>query len=124
MPETETLTVTAAASAPLVINYILSSQVSIVTTVTGDARQYATVAIVNGSLTAWSASLTQLNNSQQLPYDIVAGQMTIKKGATFTLTIPTTSQAGSVFGQLTIVTPQNPDGQQYGIQVASWPLSS
>jgi hypothetical protein len=120
----DSMSVKAAAGAPLVINYILSSQVSIVTTVTGDARQYATVAIVNGSLTAWSASLTQLNNSQQLPYDIVAGQMTIKKGATVTLTIPTTSQAGSVFATLTIVTPQNPKGQDYSIQVATWPLSS
>ncbi len=115
---------TATAAAPLVLTFILSSQVSIVTTVTGDARQYANVAIQNGSITAWSASLTQLNNSQQLPYDIVAGQMTIKKGATFTLTVPTSSQQGFVFSQMTIVTPENPDGQQYGIQVASWPLSS
>ena len=115
---------TAIAAAPLVLSFVLSSQLSIVTTVTGDARQYATVAIQNGSLTAWSASLTQLNNSQQLPYDIVAGQMTIKKGATFTLTVPTAQQQGFVFAQMTVVTPQNPEGQSYGIQVATWPLSS
>jgi hypothetical protein len=112
------------AAAPLVITYVLSSQVSIVTTVTGDARQYANVAIQNGSLVAWSASLTQLNNAQQLPYDITAGQMTIKQGATFTMTVPTAQQAGFVFDQMTIVTPLNPSGQQYGIQVASWPLAS
>jgi hypothetical protein len=114
----------ATAAAPLVLTFVLSSQVSIVTTVTGDARQYANVAIMNGSLTAWSASLTQLNNSQQLSYDINAGLMTIKKGATFTLTVPTAQQQGFVFAQMTIVTPENPNGQPYGIQVATWPLSS
>lgn len=124
MSESMSFAAAAAAGAPLVINYILSSQVSITTTVTGDARQYATVAILNGSLTAWSTSLTQLSPTAELPYDIAAGQMTIKAGATFTLTIPTTLLPGSVFGQMTIVTPTNPKGQPVGITVASWPLTS
>jgi hypothetical protein len=55
---------------------------------------------------------------------MLPSQATVKKGATSTLTIPTTSQKGSVFAQMTIVTPQNPNSQDYAIQVAAWPLSS
>jgi hypothetical protein len=64
---------------------------------------------------------------ETLPYDasgMLPSQARVKKGATSTLTIPTTSQKGSVFAQMTIVTPQNPNSQDYAIQVAAWPLSS
>ena len=113
-----------AAASPLVISFVLSSQLSIVTTVTGDARQNATVALVNGSVTLWSTTLTQFTPTAEIPYDIVGGPLTIKKGGGFTLTIPTAGQAGSVVASLTVVTPTAPQGIPFNATVATWTLSS
>ena len=112
------------AAAPLVISYVLSSTVSIVTTVSGDARQYATVAIWNGSWMVWSATRTHAEPTATLPSDIILGSLTIKKGGTFNLQIPTTIQPGGITASLTLVTPNNPAGIPFNATVASWPLSS
>jgi hypothetical protein len=120
----EEFSATAAATGALAFTYVLSGPVSITTTVTGDARQYATVGIVNGSLTLWSTTLTQLSPTAEVPYDVVAGQLTIKQGGTFTLTIPTTIQQGQVAASLMIATPTTPKGQPFAAAVANWSLSS
>ena len=107
---------------PLIVTYPITASVSIVTTVTGDARQYANVAIVYGSLTTWSGTMTQLAPTITIPYDIVAGEITIKKEGSFTLTVPTSIQNGSVVASLTIES-----GTQtvpFTATVAIWPLSS
>lgn len=113
-----------AATGPLVITFLLSSTVSITTTVTGDARQHATVGIVNGSVTLWSATMTQFEPTATVPFDLIAGTLTIKKGGTFALQIPTTAQNGSVIANLTIATLNNPQGTPFTATVASWPLVS
>lgn len=120
----ESFSATAAASAPVVITYVLSSTVSIVTTVTGDARQYASVGILNGSLMLWSATMTQLEPTATIPYDIIAGTLIIKKGGTFTLQIPTTLQPGSMTANLTVATLNNPQGTPFTGVVAMWALTS
>jgi hypothetical protein len=113
-----------AASGPLVFTFVLSSTVSITTTVTGDSRQYATVAIVNGAVTLWSATTTQFANKVTIPFDLIAGPLTIKAGGGFVLQIPTAQQNGSVTAALTIATANNPDGTQFAAAIASWPLVS
>lgn len=113
-----------AVSGPLVFTFVLSSTVSITTAVTGDARQNATVAILNGSVTLWSATLTQFEPTATIPFDLIAGTLTIKKGGTFVLQIPTTLQNGTVIANLTIATLNNPQGTPFTATVASWPLVS
>ncbi|UIJ71026.1 hypothetical protein [Aurantimonas sp. HBX-1] len=124
MSHAEVFSAELAAASPLVINFVLSPQLTISTTVTGDARQNATVALVNGSVTLWSTTLTQFTPTATIPFDIVAGQLTIKKGGGFTLTVPTAGQAGSVVASLTVVTPTAPDGIPFNATVATWTLSS
>jgi hypothetical protein len=110
------------AAAPLTFTYVLTPEVSIVTTVSGDARQYANVSIFYGSLQLWSGAMTQLSPKIEIPYDIVAGSTTIKKGGGFTLTVPTAQQNGSVVADLVIVTPTST--VPFHATVASWPLTS
>ncbi len=109
---------------PLVFNFPISAQLSIQVSVSGDARQNATVSILNGSVVSWSTTLTQFSPTAELPYDIVAGDYTLKAGAGFVLTIPTTLQMGSVVARGTLVSPTQPDGQKFAVTVASWPLTS
>lgn len=113
-----------ATAGPLVITFILSSTVSITTTVTGDSRQYATVAIAFGSVTLWSSTLTQFDYTATIPNDLIAGPFTIKKGSSFVLQIPTTLQYGSIDATLTVASPLNPDGTPFAATIASWPLMS
>lgn len=120
----ETFSAELAASGPLVITFALSSTVSITTTVTGDARQNATVAIVNGAVTLWSATMTQFEPTATIPFDLIAGTLTIRKGGTFVLQIPTTAQNGTVIANLTVATLNNPQGTPFTATVASWPLVS
>ncbi len=110
------------AAGPLVFTFPITASVSIVTTVTGDSRQYASVAVVYGSMSLWSGTMTQLAPTITIPYDIVAGEITIKEGGLFTLTIPTSMQNGSVAANLMIksATQEVP----FTATVASWPLSS
>ena len=110
------------AAAPLVINYMMTSQVSIQTTVLGDARNIATVAIIYGSLTMWSTTLTQIAPNATTPYALVMGSVTVDAGAGFQLTIPTSVQNGNVMFDGTIVQGSNPP-TPYAAQVSSWPLS-
>lgn len=124
MSHAESFSAELAAASPLVINFVLSPQLIIATTVTGDARQNATVSLVNGSVTLWSTTLTQFTPTAEIPYDIVGGSLTIKKGGSFTLTIPTAGQAGSVVASLTVVTPTVPNGTPFNATVATWTLSS
>lgn len=112
------------AAANLKITYVLTSTVNIVTEVTGDARQNATVTIMNGSQPVWNATLTQGEPTATIGSNLILGSLTINGGGTFTLQIPTTTQPGSNAAALTLLTPNNPKGTPFNAQVASWPLSS
>jgi len=114
----------AAASAPMVISFILTSTVAIVTTVTGDARQYATVSIINGSVTMWSCTMTHLNPTAVISHDLVAGSIMIRTGGSFNLNIPAATYPGSVVANMMIVTESTPGGQAFGGPIATWPLAT
>lgn len=109
------------ASAPLTFGFPLG-QATINTTVMGDARNIAAVSIMFGSMAMYSVTLTQAFPTATIPYDMMIGNMTIQKGATFTLTVPLANQLGMVFFQATIVTPLST--QPFASPVASWSLTS
>jgi hypothetical protein len=115
--------VEAAAAAPLHFIYQMTPLVAIATTVSGDARQYAAVSIMCGSLNLWTCMLTQVAPVSKLPYDIVWGPLTIKAGGTFTLSIPTPVVSGTVLANLTIVSPTYPNGATFNATVAIWNLA-
>ena len=117
--QAQTLTLTG----PLSFTFYLTPQVSIVTTVTGDARNIANVQIMSGSIVAYSASMNQAAPQAVVGYDIVLGDTTIAKGSTFTLTIPTQQQLGNVVFSGKVSSGQNPPTPFTAI-VASWPLTS
>ncbi|OIN45261.1 hypothetical protein BLL37_31165 [Pseudomonas azotoformans] len=116
--------VAAFAAANLKITYVLTSTISIVTEVSGDARQNATVTIMNGSQQVWNATMTQAEPTATIGSNLIIGSVTIKAGGTFTLQIPTVTQPGSMTAALTLITPNNPGGIPFNAQVAQWPLSS
>lgn len=107
---------------PLVFDYILTPQVTIRTSVTGDARNIATVTIINGTVAVWAASMTQASPKAVTP-KLVMGDFTIEEGATFTLTVPSTIQNGNMFFDGVTASGSNPPTPFQAI-VAQWPLSS
>lgn len=109
-------------SSPLKFSYSITSEVSIDTTVSGDSRQNASVSIVYGSMTLWSGTMTQFDPEIKTPFEIKAGSITIEEGGTFTLTIPTSLQNGSVAANLMIKS--STSTVPFNALVASWPLSS
>lgn len=111
-----------AGAAPLVINYILTSEVTIQTTVIGDSRNIASVAIIDGSVTVWTTTLTQAAPDAETPYALQLGSIKIDAGAGLHMTIPTAIQNGSVMFNATIE--QGGTSTPFASQVASWPLSS
>jgi|GEM_PF-500602 len=121
-----------AAISPPVFKFVLdpkSPEILLVTTLKGEPGEYAGVTIQVGSNTFWHLPLLQMSPVGQLPYDLSlpdtgSGPMTIKKGATFQLTIATVIQNGSMFANLTYITPEHPNGQRFNAQIASWPQSS
>ncbi len=112
------------AAAPLTFSFPITPTCSFNTTVTGDARATALVTIMNGSIAVWGATLMQLSPTATLTYDLKVGVDTVKAGTTFTLTIPTTSQMGSLVATTTIASPTNPQGIQFQAAIANWPLVS
>jgi hypothetical protein len=113
------LTAESVAAAPLVFDYWLTSDVDFKTSVTGDQRQIASVTIIYGSVVVWATTLTQGDPTHTTTADIYLGTLKIDKGATFTLTIPTQQQQGSVTAQGTLTRP----GQQpvpFGFPIAQW----
>jgi hypothetical protein len=112
----------AALAGPLQFTFVLTPTVNIVTTVTGDARNNASVQIMNGTLPVWSGAMTQSFPQTATTYDLILGTITIKSGCTFNLTIPTTSQNGFVVMQAMITS--GGSTAPFGAIVASWPLTS
>ncbi|HEV3158266.1 MAG TPA: hypothetical protein VGZ00_13055 [Candidatus Baltobacteraceae bacterium] len=108
---------------PLSFTYFLTPQVSIITTVTGDARNIASIQIASGSVVAYSASLNQASPTATVGYEVLIGDAVIAKGATFTLTIPTQQQLGNVVFSGRVGSGQNPP-QPFTAIIATWPLTS
>lgn len=112
------------AAAPLTFSFPITPTCSFNTTVTGEARATAIIAIMNGSINVWGATLMQVSPTATLTFDLKVGVDTIKAGTTFTLTIPTATQMGSVVTSTTIASPTNPNGVAYQAAIANWPLVS
>ncbi|HVZ37954.1 MAG TPA: hypothetical protein VHI13_01660 [Candidatus Kapabacteria bacterium] len=108
---------------PLSFTFPLSPSVTVVTTVFGSARNQASVAIMSGSMTVWVGSMNQVATVATVNMDLYLGSLNIKKGATFTLTIPTSSQVGNVLMQAELQSPPNPWFPFSGV-IAMWPLTS
>lgn len=70
----------------------------------------------------WSATLLQQNPNAVTP-KLQMGDVIIKEGTTFKLTIPTHFQDGNVFMDGEVTSPPNPP-QLISAFVAQWPLSS
>ena len=117
LPEADRL-----AASPIVITYPLTTELSIQTTVVGDARNVATVAILAGSITAWSGNMTQVFPEVKTTYKVTVGNVSVEAGADFHLTVPTASQAGQVMLQCTL--DAQGTSQPFAGQVATWPLTS
>lgn len=119
LPEADRL-----AAAPIVITYYITSEVSIQTTVLGDARNIVSVAIMAGSITAWSGTMTQQFPELKTTFPVTIGGVTIETGAEFRLTVPTgppAPQAGQVFLQCTI--DAQGTSQAFSAQIANWNLT-
>ncbi|HEX8127534.1 MAG TPA: hypothetical protein VF527_00305 [Pyrinomonadaceae bacterium] len=110
-------------TAPLQFTSWLTSTVSVVTYVFGEARNEAFAAIKYGSVMIWSGTMIQAAPTIVINTELIYGSLRISRGATFTLTIPTPIQLGNVFLQIEFLSPPNP-AQQFSAQVSSWPLSS
>lgn len=108
---------------PVKFSYPLSPQVSVETVVTGTARNIAGVTIYDGSVPVWAGSMNQAAPTAEVPYQLLLGTMTIESGATFHLTIPTSSQIGNMVMSAKIASGPNPP-QPFTAMVAQWPLSS
>jgi hypothetical protein len=117
------LTVESLAGAPYQTSYWLTTDCEIQTTVTGDARNVATVAIKYGTLIMWSTTLTQTDPTHATSDDLIIGSTTLKAGLSFTLTIPTSQQSGNILAQGSL----SHAGQkplQFSLYVATWQLAS
>jgi hypothetical protein len=108
-------------AAPLTITYYLTGEIAIETTVLGEARNVVNVAILAGSLTVWSGTLTQQAPNLKTTYAITVGKVTIETGAEFELTIPTQLQPGQVF--LKCIVDQQGVSTPFNGQVATWKLT-
>ncbi len=108
-------------TASTVIIFPIGPELSIQTTISGSANQNAVVAIIAGSVTLWSVTLTQFVDKGVTPFPVSAGGVTIETGATFDMTIPAANQQGSVFASLTTQTQTAPP-VQFGGVVATWGL--
>lgn len=109
--------------APLNFDYWLTTDIDVKTTVTGEARNQATVSIYYGSMMVWSTTLLQTDPTHTITIPLIMGSVTIDANATLTLTVPTQAQNGNVLFSGTLVH----QGQQplpFALYVAQWPLSS
>jgi hypothetical protein len=117
------LTIESLASAPLVITHQVSGLSVVQTTVTGDARNVAAVAILSGTKIVWSETLTQDLPDYTIPFDVDGGDVCYQHPTSLTLTVPTEMQQGSVLMSTTFTRPyQKP--QPFAAYVATWPLDS
>ncbi|MGC1498130.1 MAG: hypothetical protein WA790_20155 [Sulfitobacter sp.] len=115
-------TAAALTSGPLKFSYPITPLVSLDTVVSGEARNVANVSVVYGSLTLWSGTMMQLAETITIPFDLVAGEITIEKGGTFTMSPPTATQEGSVIASLVIKS--STSTVPFTARIAHWPLDS
>ena len=107
----------------LTIYFPLSENLTIITSVFGDSRQYAAVAINYGAITVWTAQLSAARSSVSTPGPIDVRGLIIAAGARVSLIVPTAAQERSVTFAAQMSAPhQSP--RQYDKVIANWPLTS
>jgi hypothetical protein len=119
----EGITQEAIVAAPLKFNYWITSDIDVTTTVSGTARDMAAIGIWYGSQEMYTTTLLQTDPTHTIPLDLIMGSVTIEKGATLTLTVPTQNQNGNVVfaGDLRH---QDQPPLPFRLYVAQWPLTS
>lgn len=105
-----------------IVTYPIGPVVSVVTTITGEARNNAQILIKAGDKELYSLTLTQSIPKATVPHALILGDVTIEEGAHFVLTIPTSTQRGQVFASMTIKT--STSTTPFGALVATWKLPS
>src|ERR1700722_20377189 len=118
--EQELLTLEALAGAPLTFNYFLAPGIDFQTTVTGENRDNATVAIIFTNTPMWMGTLTPGLPSEKFP-TLSLGDLTITEGQV-SLTPPTSSTEGFVLLTCTIKRRGQEPVPFSGI-ISKWPLS-
>ncbi|WP_299587810.1 hypothetical protein [Mucilaginibacter sp.] len=108
---------------PIVKSYTLGNEGKIVTTVTGDDRDVASIAIFKVNTQVYTTTLNALQLDATTKHDLIIGSLTILKGATLSLTVPSNFQPGSVFLNCMLKSGDN-DPAPFSAMVAQWPLSS
>jgi hypothetical protein len=111
----------AVASGPLEITYSLGPQGSVKTTVTGNARNVATIVIYNGSSSIYSGSMDQVAPDLMVPDVLLIGDMEWSN-MSFHLSIPSAEQNGYVFMKAEIKDSTHPP-RRFQAQIAMWQLS-
>jgi hypothetical protein len=104
---------------PIVKTYNLNPVCEIVTTISGDARNIAQVEIKSGAETVYSGTMMQQSPDLKTQQDYVLGTFTLKAGAHFHLTIPTSLQSGNVVLKGESKSEDNPFAP-FSAQVADW----
>lgn len=113
----------AATGEPVIADYVqpLDAVLSTLTSIRGTEGNIANFSFYAASQLLASMTATQLAPKQIWPTPIIAGEVNIRQGAQINLTIPTTSQDGSLFLVAefsTLTTPKTPVAST----VAKWPL--
>ncbi len=108
-------------SSPITKTYNLGPVGVIECKITGDDRATVNVTVSAGSSQVWSGTLMQAVPDATTP-ELILGNTTVEAGAKFHLTIPTSTQQGSVSLNCTIKSGDN-DPTPFAAQVATWSLS-
>jgi len=108
---------------PLKIQQFLSPVISMITNVFGEARDAVRVDIYFGSIMIYSLPLLQSSPNATLGNDLIGGNNKIDKGGSFTLTIPTEMEFGSVFCSVTYSSPTI-SSQKFSGFISHWTLTS
>jgi hypothetical protein len=108
---------------PLKFSYDLGAQGKIKTTVSGDNRDIANIEIYNVNTLLYSVNLNSVQLEATIPDDLIMGSLTIMKGGTLKMTVPSNYQSGQVQLHCMLKSCHN-DPTPFAAQVATWPLSS
>jgi len=100
--------------------YRLSPAFSISVQLIGTKKDTAEVKIKNGYMTLWASVLITLSPVTRLQYDLVSGQETLKRTATFSMIVPSLNRSGSITMIGEIETKYGT--QHFNTVVASWTL--
>lgn len=112
------------ANAPITVLYHLTTELTVETSVVGEALNIANITVKAGSIDSWAGTLTQILPSAATTFPITVGNVTIKQGAKFRMTVPTPGPEGQP-GQVYLECMIEAQGveQPFSARIATWTLS-